>query len=441
MSESQTFLERHWRLVGVAAWAVVGLSAVAVVILYPPIAERLLSSDGELAAGSRRALFVLDAALVAMAVSLAVVNRRLRQYTPGRERVVVGTVFGVVSIVGSLFVCEVGLRAASGFRPIPADRHFFFLHDEMLGWRHRPGAVALFKNAVVRINSAGLRDDELASPAGESESRLMFLGDSQVFGDGVSFDDTFVQRLEREFRSLQSINGGVIGYGTDQQLLYFERDGEHLAPDLTIVGLNAYDLRDNISTRVRSGYIKPLFELVEGQLRLVNVPISKGSLVDRAQRELRTRSHLYTLATQKWGGDGDADGDSPGGGHKDLAREVFPPDAHMGKALDVTAAILSRLAARVKSRNARFAVVFLPYDMDFVGDGWYTERVDRMVHTLSQAGQRDGFAVFDLRPYLQDCHDLFIDRMHFNVEGHRLVASALKSLLVQNGLLQESHVN
>lgn len=437
MNKPIGLLKRHWQAVRVAVWTLVGLFTVSAVILYPTIAERVLSSDGQLAPAARRMLFVIEAVLLVTAGLIAMASRRLRQHTPRNERLVLGTVFGVCSIAVSLFLCEVGLRAASGFRPLRADRHFFFLHDELLGWRHRPGAVALFKNAVVRINSAGLRDDELPNPGSSDGPRVLFLGDSQVFGDGVASDDTFVQRLEREFRSLQAINAGVIGYGTDQQVLYFEQEGHRFGARTTVVGLNAYDLRDNISTRVRSGYIKPRFELAAGRLQLANVPISKGSVIDRAQRELRTRSHLYTLINQRWDGEVESRSD----GQRDLTEQVFPPDGQMEKALDVTVALLSRLASAIRARDARLAVVFLPYDMDFTGDRRYAERVDRLVQTLEHAGRDCGFVVFDLRPYLKDGRGLFIDRMHFNPEGHRRVAAILKSLLAESAFIRASHAN
>ena len=91
-----------------------------------------------------------------------------------------------------------------------------------------------------------------------------------------------MQKLEANVGRLQALNAGVIGYGTDQQVLYYEKNGTRYGADTTLVCLNAYDLRDNVSSRVRSGYIKPLFNLAGGRLELVNVPISKGSILDQS---------------------------------------------------------------------------------------------------------------------------------------------------------------
>jgi hypothetical protein len=431
-------LERRWPMVRVGVWSAAAAAFALSVVLYPPFAESWLSSDGELSPASKRTLIMIQLALVAVAGLLAVAGRRFRRYTPANEYWVLGVVFAIGSVIGTALLCEASLRAAADVRPLRADRHFFFVHDDLLGWRHRAGAVAEFKGAVVRINADGMRDDEVAADRADGERRVLFLGDSQVFGDGVASEETFVQRLEAEAGRLQALNAGVIGYGTDQQLLYYEKSGTRYGADTTLVCLNAYDLRDNISSRVRSGYIKPLFNLAGGRLELVNVPISKGSILDRSQRLLTTQSYLYTLIDQTLLRRGLS---AEEGGRAQAAAEVFPPERQMNAALDVTAALLARLASNVRSRGGKLAVVFLPYEMDFVEDHRYEGLVDRLVDRLELVGHREGFWVFDLRSHIGSGRGLYLDRMHFNPEGHRRVAEALKGLLFQNGLLPTTHVN
>jgi hypothetical protein len=431
-------LERRWPLVRAGIWGT-ALAAVALaVVLYPPFAERWLSSDGALSEGSTRALMLVQLALVGVAALFAMAGKRLRHHTPANERLVLGVAFVIGSMIGGMLFCEASLRAVSDVRPLRADRHFFFVHDELLGWRHRAGAVALFKGAVVRINADGLRDDEVTTDRADGKRRVLFLGDSQVFGDGVSSEETFVQQLEAHASGLQALNAGVIGYGTDQQLLYFERNGTHYRPDTTIVCLNAYDLRDNISSRVRSGYIKPLFNLARGRLELVNVPISKGSLLDQSQRILTTQSYLYTLVEQTLLRRGLSADD---GGRTAAAAEVFPPEKQMNTALDITAALLARLGSSVRSRGGMLAVVFLPYEMDFAGDRRYDSLANTLVDRLQTVGRNESFRIFDLRSELGADRRLYLDRMHFNPEGHRRVAEALERLLVRHGLLPTTHVD
>jgi hypothetical protein len=432
------FLERRWSIVRGGVWSAAVAAVALAVVLHPSFAERWLSSDGELSPASTRMLITIQLTLVAAAGLLALVGRRFRRYTTANQYLVLGVVFAIGSVIGTVLLCEASLRATAGVRPLRADRHFFFVHDDLLGWRHRPGAIAMFKDAIVRINADGLRDDEIAAKRADGEWRVLFLGDSQVFGDGVASEDTFVQRLEAEDGRLQAINAGVIGYGTDQQLLYYEKNGTRYDADITLVGLNAYDLRDNISSRVRSGYIKPRFTLADGRLELVNVPISKGSLLDRSQRMLTTQSDLYTLIDQTLLRRGPA---ADEGGRGQAAAEVFPPENEMNAALDITAAVLARLAANVRARGGKLVVAFLPYEMDFAGDRRYKGLVNRVVERVESTGHREGFLVFDLRSHLGSGRALYLDRMHFNPEGHRRVADALKALLFQNRLFPTTHVD
>jgi len=431
---SSSYLARQWWLVRTALWTVLALMIAAAVTLHPAIVERFLSSDGQLAPGSRRLLFVMEAGAGIAAALTFLAGRRLRVHSATGERLVLGAAFALTSVAISVVVCEVGLRAAAGFRPLRADRHFFFEHDELLGWRHRPGAIALFKDAIVRINAAGLRDDELPGEQ-PKDWRLLFLGDSQTFGDGVTAEDTFVQRLERQHRSVHAINAGVIGYGTDQEVLYFERDGLKYAPNVTIVGVNAYDLRDNISTQVRSGYVKPRFELLNGALHLTNVPIPPGSIVDRAQRDLRTHSYLYVMFDGALGSRSARADDEDGEGRRLGAAQVFPRSNQLATALAVTRALLVRLADRVHATGGRMAVVFLPYEMDFDQSPDYNERTGRLMATLEDAARDADFAILDLRPTLGSGRGLYRDTMHFSPDGHQRVTVALDAFLRQHGLI------
>ena len=156
---------RWWPFVTRTAWVGAAVCILLVVLLDPSVAERWLSADASLERASRTLLRTVQAALAAAGVLLVELGRRFRQHSARKERLVLGLLFAAAAIIVSIVLCEAGLRAASTIRPLTAERHFFFLHDEVLGWRHRPGAVARFKNAVVRINSLGLRGVEIATRA------------------------------------------------------------------------------------------------------------------------------------------------------------------------------------------------------------------------------------------------------------------------------------
>jgi hypothetical protein len=415
----------------------------AAVALHPALAARYLSSDGELAAASQRALYVAEAALGAAAVAVLLVWHRWRISTPRRERIMLG----VASVGGSLLIsglcAETGLTVIHRFiKPLGAERHYFFEYDTVLGWKHRPRSLATFKSAVVRIDADGLRVS--GRERGPFRSRVLLLGDSQAFGDGVAAEDTFAARLEIDIPGLRVLNASVIGYGTDQQLLYFEQQARRFAPDFTVVALNAYDLRDNLSTRVRSGYAKPRFVMTAAGLTLTNVPVPGNGLVDRLQRGLQYRSHLYRLMGRMWrsaGRQSEATEELARPGRR-LALEVYPDEAQVELGLSVTAAILDRLAHTARRTGSRLIVLFLPYQMDFADDGTYTRRTKQLVRLLEQRAATGNFVFLDGRSGLAGgrVERLFRDPMHLTPEGHQRVATLLASALaVDKKVVSRTH--
>jgi GDSL-like Lipase/Acylhydrolase family len=436
-----TWLQRRWSAV---VFALRGASAGAflgAIALHPLFISRYVSSDGQLEARSRELLYALEGLAALAGSAFFVLARGVRRHTIVKERIVLGVALALASMLGGTMMMEGGLRLSHTFgRPLQASRHYFFSSDPLLGWRHRSGSVGIFKEQRVAINSAGLRDDELRPPT-DGKFRILFLGDSQIFGDGVSHEDTFVEVLESDLAGVESVNAGVIGYGTDQQLLYYERDGRALRPDLTVVGLNAYDLRDNISTSVRSGYQKPLFELRENALVLTNVPVDAGSVVDRTERWLNSSSHLYATAarlTTRGGRTADDERIRTGTSADLSAQTVFPPLRQMPRALEVTRLVLKRLAVDARQAGGRFAVMFLPYRMDLGDDKEYRAQSGKLADALQEWGVRESYAVLDLRDVMRkSCStDCFLDAMHFSNAGHRLVAGATRDWLMRSDLLR-----
>jgi len=130
----------------------------------------------------------------------------------------------------------------------PQTRH---LHSPLLGWVLPPGSESFTIDAPVRVNSLGLRDDEIpvAKPAGEK--RVLCLGDSFTFALGVRFEDLYPQQLERLLAKrypgerIQVINAGTAGYNTRQELLQLLAQGLAFSPDLITVGFYFNDLVGN----------------------------------------------------------------------------------------------------------------------------------------------------------------------------------------------------
>ena len=104
--------------------------------------------------------------------------------------------------------------------------------DGRKGW-------GLARGGSARVNELGLRGADLAEPVGD-EVRLLTLGDSSIYGDGVDEGQVFEQvaaaALSRSWgRTVRGVNGGVPGYDTGQSLGLLARVGEAVQPDLVVV--------------------------------------------------------------------------------------------------------------------------------------------------------------------------------------------------------------
>lgn len=112
-----------------------------------------------------------------------------------------------------------------------------------------PGAHGAIAGAPVSIDSFGCRDREyaLAKPGGTV--RIVGVGDSLTFGQGVTEEATYLARLETSLsaRSLpvEVINCGVFGYNADEEAARFAEVAAELNPDIIVVGYELGDILRN----------------------------------------------------------------------------------------------------------------------------------------------------------------------------------------------------
>jgi len=113
------------------------------------------------------------------------------------------------------------------------------IEDPRTGWGLAPNTVSTNRGATFRINSLGLRGPEVG-PKAAGEIRLVSLGDSSVYGDGVPEDDVFVNVAADLLghvweRPVTGIIGAVPGHDTHQSLALLDKVGSTLQSDWVVV--------------------------------------------------------------------------------------------------------------------------------------------------------------------------------------------------------------
>jgi hypothetical protein len=109
------------------------------------------------------------------------------------------------------------------------------------GWEMVPCRTHYTYHHRVEVNSLGLRGPELG-PSSRGERRILFLGDSLTYGQGVGDLETVPAALEHALRECDSghpwtvVNAGHRAYGTAQELGLLEELGERVGPEVVVLG-------------------------------------------------------------------------------------------------------------------------------------------------------------------------------------------------------------
>ena len=331
--------------------------------------------------------------------------------------------------------------------------------DAHLGWSLRPGSSlhaldhARGLNYEIRVNSHGLREREFAEHPPPGKRRILFVGDSATFGTGVEsawrFSD-FVGRATA--RQWDVVNAGVPGWGTDQQLIWYERQGARFDADVVVLTFfMPNDVLNNGMDRLFLGTApKPRFTSADGEL-VTPGPVQQPprTLKSRLRAMART-SQLLVLAkrARDIGRTGAAREDAfPQGFGKDAPHEtythwtVFERDTRpeIEAAWQTTEAIIARFARECRWNNAELIVFAMPLmESDDEWRAWLLEHSEVSEATLDFAApfQRlrqicsdEGIPlVYPLEEFRAVATErtLFMRREgHPNMAGHALAARCL----------------
>lgn len=125
--------------------------------------------------------------------------------------------------------------------------------DEALGWSNIPNASGAFTNGAfdgkVHFDSLGNRKNSIAGTFVDGQRNILFIGDSTTASLEVDDNETVPALLERRLRaqgwSVNVVNLGVRGYGTDQSVEKALRIADRIPPAEIIYMFTDNDVWDN----------------------------------------------------------------------------------------------------------------------------------------------------------------------------------------------------
>jgi lysophospholipase L1-like esterase len=159
-----------------------------------------------------------------------------------------------------------------------------------------PLTTGIYSGAEVSFNSLGLRDREFAVDRAPNVSRIIVLGDSITFGQGVPQDLTYPKVTEALLnrsllgpeRSVEVMNFGIPGYNTLHELAQLRETGLRYQPDLVVVGFLYNDVLPSSKAQstsepegLRSSINRNIRALKKSSLLYARISPAVGEIVRR----------------------------------------------------------------------------------------------------------------------------------------------------------------
>ena len=231
-------------------------------------------------------------------MSTAIDKSRAQLKSPGRATIRRALLFLLASVFW-IAVTDVGIHLLLRKRLLLLtldERNLNYRYDPELGWFPIANSKGYFRGSrpvQVNNNARGFRDVEHVVG---TKPRMVFLGDSFVWGYDVEQWERFTEDLRARVSDWSIYNLGVSGYGTDQEYLLLKRQYDFYRPQIVVLIFCRDNDDDDNSRNVRYGfYYKPYFTVDNGRLRLRGVPAPKSETYFFSQHKLLAKSGWVRL--------------------------------------------------------------------------------------------------------------------------------------------------
>lgn len=315
---------------------------------------------------------------------------------PRQSRLATKIAVLVVSVLVSGLMIEGALRLSGRIQVAPervtTSRPQMYQAHPPFGYRLWPSRTLTYlyprdhpRTLTVRSNRHGFRGErEFDAP--DFRPRVVVLGDSMVFGEGVEEEERFTDQLEKLAPKWRVDNLGMTGFGPDLMLRVLEEVGLALKPRVVILTIYTDDFRRVRADYVGAGFEIPRFTLQSGRLVTIAYPVAHGWRRSRTLAAIREVAWRISNAERR-----------------------------------LNAAILDQFRENASRHGFTLALVFLPGTYDTPNDvarrGW-----------LRDYALRSSTPFLDLtEPLLtKPSEPLFIrNNWHLNPAGHLVIATEL----------------
>ncbi|MBN1995185.1 MAG: SGNH/GDSL hydrolase family protein [Anaerolineae bacterium] len=406
------------------------------------------------------------------------------------RRISAGILLALTSVCITTLLLELAVRLLLP-PPYSVDTGQFFTCHPTYGWIGTPHFHGVIESEQYQeeltFNSLGMHDTEHALEKSPHTFRILVLGDSFTHALQVDETQTTHQVLEdllnnqgQGEENFEVISGGVVNWGTNQQLVYYREQGRYYNPDLVVLMFFiGNDLADNLPGNALTikGFncYAPYLALCDNELNPTPLTYAPGfsrlqnncSLLRRTLIQgmgaLYQHSRLYQqiepLLVAHW------PREQFGQNYPLFYTALYLPheEFELEQAYQITQATLVQLQQEVEADGARFAIALIspwpvvqlavlsPAEWEiFLRDNptLAEAQVDRPNHRLAEFFDRHDIAYLDLTTPMVDYSAAnarvplyFIGEGHWTVEGNRVAAETLFQWLMKNNFLETESAN
>ena len=284
--------------------------------------------------------------------------------------------------------------------------------DADLIWRLKPRF-----DGPLATNELGFRDSSYKINA---DHKILLLGDSVSWGDGVEMNQSYPFLLEKMLnrnypeKNIEVINSAVPGYSTFQQLIYLKKYGLKLKPDIII---HQFCLNDIVQR------FKVLFEYGGDNIYLGidtrnSIQGLQGWLINNSRSYETVIRYLINFQKNK-----------QEYSVKNLSNNKLSPE--LMEAWEITLNEINEISLIAKKENIQYLLLIAPYRFQLDDP----DKTNQPQIRLKNFAKKNNLEFYDLLdPFYLNKElygvSLFNDPSHFSVEGHILTATYLQEQIL-----------
>ncbi len=369
--------------------------------------------------------------------------------------------FTIILFTIILIIFEVLTRIVINFSPFLLNLNPpIMIEDDLLEHFHIPGIQTISQSphgeykVKVKINRNGLRDKKIPIRKGNTEKRILILGDSFPEGIHVELMETYPKVLEQELKSkgynnFTVINAGVAGYSTIHEYLLLKNKGLDYNPDIVILSFFMNDVSENhrfmdifeinkngepvkvIQTTSKTKIIpKPIKYFLKRYSRLMVVFSKLYYLIRGSKQEELNPSRIGDLDFDRFA----------------ILRKKY--SNNYSEDWEFTSSLILKTQKLCSLKEIEFILLIIPAGVQLNNSEW--ENVNKFEHLshesvnnypqeyLKDFCKRNDIRCLDLLPGLQKHKDgslYFPYNGHFNCKGHKAASILILNYLENQGLL------